>query len=303
MYTTPILLITFNRPSHVKNALHEIRKQQPTTLYVFQDGPRVTHPDDAEKLQKVRDIIDEMVDWKCDLKLNYQTKNLGCGRGPYEAMSWFFQNVEMGIILEDDIIPHPLFFAYMENLLERYKDEQQIGMVTGHNLQRYYSRHNSYYFTHEMFGTLGWGTWRRVWKSFEFQIPYQELELRNALKSYGLSKLIINQLCKQYKKWLTGSRHDFWDYQFDYYLMINHYYNARPNSCLTSHEGDDDSATHTGFTNPRYKMEVNESRFNPINHPITVKIDSSVRFRMFKKEIHLLIKKLLHKHDTIITSE
>lgn len=295
MLQTPILLITFNRPDHVRQVLTEIRKQQPQKLFVFQDGIRKERILDESKVLEIREIVRELVDWPCELFLNYQNTNLGCGRGPYEAMSWFFQNVEMGIILEDDVVPHPLFFTYMQELLERYKDNHQVGMVTGHNLQRYYSRHNSYYFTHEMFGTLGWGTWRRVWQKFDFHIPYQEEELRSSLESYGLSSLVIQHLCKQYKKWLTGSRHDCWDYQFDYYLMVNNYLNARPNSCLTSHEGDDADATHTGFTNPRYKMEVNEIRFNPINHPISVKVDISVRFRMFKKEVHLLIKQLLRR--------
>ena len=40
MLKTPILLITFNRPDHVRQVLMEIRKQQPMQLFVCQDGPR-----------------------------------------------------------------------------------------------------------------------------------------------------------------------------------------------------------------------------------------------------------------------
>lgn len=295
MYTTPILLITFNRADHVRNALTEIRKVQPSELYIAQDGPRIDRPDDTTKIQTVRDVIKEMVDWPCNLHTHYSEINLGCGRGPYEAMSWFFANVENGIIIEDDIIPHPLFWSYMEELLERYKDDERVGMVTAHNLQRYYSRSNSYYFTYEMAGTLGWGTWRRVWQKFDFMIPYDEGKFREALRFYGTPKLCINKECRCYKKWLSGSRHDCWDYQFDYFLLVNRYLNARANSCLTSHEGDDADATHTGYINPGYKMEVHESRFLPIKHPKHVRIDKSVRIRIFKKEIHLLIKKILRK--------
>ena len=210
-------------------------------------------------------------------------------------MSWFFINFENGIVLEDDVVPHPIFFSYMDDLLERYKDDERVGMVTGHNLQRYYSRHNSYYFTHEMAGTLGWGTWKRVWKDFDFNIPFNSQQLKEALSWYRLPNRCIQRSCDLYQKWLSGDRHDCWDYQFDYYLLVQHYLNARANSCLTSHEGDDTDATHVGFANPRYKMEVNESRFTPITHPSKVQIDRSVRYRMFKKEIHLILKKIFNK--------
>ena len=298
-YNTPILLITFNRPDNVRKVLTELRKQQPTQLYVAQDGPREGNEYDQIKCQEVRDVIAKLVDWSCKLYTNYQEKNLGCGRGPYEAISWFFRNVEKGIILEDDVVPHPLFFPYMEDLLERYKEDYRIGMVTAHNLQRYYSRHDSYYFTHEMAGTYGWGTWRRVWKDFDFDIPYDEKQLAQALHRFGLHRLCIQRSCKLYQKWMCGkdgSRHDFWDYQFDYYLIVHNYLNARANSCLTSHEGFDADATHlTARENARYLMEVNESRFTPITHPRKVQIDKSVRYRMFKKEIHLILKKIFNK--------
>ncbi len=291
MLNTPVLLITFLRLEHTRQALSALREQKPKKLYVAQDGPREGHPDDMAKLMAVRDAVAELVDWDCELHTLYQDKNLGCGRGPYAAMSWFFENEEKGIVLEDDINPHPLFFPYMEDLLERYKDDEAVGMVTAHNMQRYYSKKNSYYFTYEMAGTLGWGTWRRVWKDFDFNIPFDAELLDGSLRKYGMPRLCRKKTIDNYKKWLSGDRHDCWDYQFDYYLLVNHYLNARANSCLTSHEGDDGDATHTGYSNPGYSMEVNASRFETITHPGSVKVDGSVKWRMLKREVHVCLKK------------
>lgn len=296
---TPILLITFNRPDHTRRVLTEILKQEPLDLYVSQDGAREGNENDRIKCQEVREVVNELTSLHAiahpsfTLYTLYQPKNLGCGRGPYEAMTWFFKNVEYGIILEDDILPHPLFWTYMEELLELYKYDNRVGMVCGHNLQRYYSRRNSYYFTHEMAGTLGWGTWRRVWKDFDFCIPYDQKSFKQAMKRYGMPYLCAQQANKAYQKWLSGNRYDCWDYQFDYYLIVNHYLNARANSCLTSHEGNDADATHIGYTNPGYKMDVNEGRFTSVVHPSKVEIDKSVRFRMLKKELHLMMKKMV----------
>lgn len=294
-YKTPILLITFNRADHVRAALTEIQKVQPSELYIAQDGARVGNVGDIAKCQEVRAAVKEMVDWPCNLYTHFSEKNLGCGRGPYEAMTWFFKNVEYGIILEDDIVPHPLFFTYMADLLERYKDDERVGLVTAHNLTRDYSKRYSYYFTFCPDGTLGWGTWRRVWQNFDFMIPYDEKQLKEALHYFHLPYLFSQRECANYKKWLSGNRHDCWDYQWDYYLLVNKYLNARANSCLTSHEGDDPDATHTGYSNPGYKMEVNEARFMPITHPRMVRISCSERKRVAMKELKMIIKKLLNK--------
>lgn len=289
---TPILLITFNRADHVRNVLTEIQKVQPTELYIAQDGPRTDRPDDMPKIQAVREVIKEMVDWSCNLHTHYSETNFGCGRGPYEAISWFFKHVEYGIILEDDIVPHPLFWPYMAELLKRYKDDNRIGMVCAHNLQRRYCGNKSYYFTYAMEGTLGWGTWRRVWKDFEFDIPFDANKFAVSLKkNYKFPDALIKKECAFYKKHLSRDRHDCWDIQFDYYLLINHYLNARANSCLTSHEGDDADATHQGYLNPNYKMSVNAPLFETIRHPKSVSIHWKEHIRVYWRTIKYLTTK------------
>lgn len=293
MYTTPILLITFIRPDHVRDALTEIRKVQPSELYIAQDGPRADRPDDKTKIQAVRNVIKEMVDWPCHLHTHYSEENLGCGRGPYEAMSWFFENVEMGIIMEDDIVPHLLFFSYMAELLERYKDDNRIGMIAGHNIFRKYSRAHSYYFTFDTEGTLGWGTWKRVWKDFDFDIPFNADEYDKALQRFMcMPRIYRHQRVDHFRKVLTCDRHDRWDYQWEYYLQTRGYINAKPNSCMTSHTGEDPDATHAGYTNPGYKMEVNESLFVHLDHPNRVHIDIREKLRVYKRALKLIKAKL-----------
>ena len=44
------------------------------------------------------------VDWDCDVKKLYRQKNLGCKIAMSNAITWFFENVEEGIILEDDCL-------------------------------------------------------------------------------------------------------------------------------------------------------------------------------------------------------
>lgn len=289
-FDIPILLITFNRPDHVRSALTEIRKQKPKELFISQDGPRKGNDFDIAKIQEVRTIITDFVDWPCHLHTLFQETNLGCGPAPYAAISWFFQNVDKGIILEDDIVPHPLFFSYMKTLLNRYANDDRIGAVMGHNLYRKYSLKNSYYFTYDTEGTLGWGTWKRVWDKVDFNVTVNPDEFSSSLKKYFhfpkiYRKREINHFCRV----LNCDRHDRWDYQLEYCLKLYGYLNIKPNSCLTSHEGNDLDATHTGYSNPNYKMEVIESRFLDLRHPLYVHIDILERLRLNKRTIRCII--------------
>lgn len=131
MFTTPILLITFNRSEHTRRVLTEILKQEPQLLYICQDGAREGNENDHIKCQEVRDVVKELTSaYKSShehftLHTLYQSKNLGCGPGPAAGITWFFEHVEMGIILEDDAVPHPDLFEYAATLLEKYKDDSQ----------------------------------------------------------------------------------------------------------------------------------------------------------------------------------
>ena len=101
MFETPILFLIFNRPDTTEQVFDVIRTIQPRKLFIAADGPRDRNERDLRLCQESRNII-KRVDWDCELYTLFRDENLGCGLAVSEAISWFFQNVEEGIILEDD---------------------------------------------------------------------------------------------------------------------------------------------------------------------------------------------------------
>lgn len=85
-------------------------------------------------VEKTRKTILNAIDWDCEMKTLFQEGNLGRGKGVFTAISWLFENEERGIILEDDCVVNSSFFRFMEEMLERFKEDQRIGMVAGSNL-------------------------------------------------------------------------------------------------------------------------------------------------------------------------
>ena len=150
----PILFIIFNRPDTTARVFEAIREAQPAKLFIAADGPRKNRPGETELCKQTR-LITENVDWPCEVYRKYQTSNLGCKRGPIVAIDWLFEHEKNGIILEDDCLPNPSFFAFCAELLEHYADDERIMHISGNNFQFGCARGSaSYYFSKY---TLSWG--------------------------------------------------------------------------------------------------------------------------------------------------
>jgi len=151
--TTPVVFIIFNRPDTTQVVFDEIRKAKPLKLLVIADGPRTERPGETEQCILTRAIIDQ-VDWKCEVLKHYSEANMGCKNRIASGLDWAFSIVEEAIILEDDCVPHQSFFQYCQELLEKYRDDKRIMMISGtnHMVDQYRSQY-SYFFL----GTLPFG--------------------------------------------------------------------------------------------------------------------------------------------------
>jgi len=132
---TPVALLIFNRPEITRRLVNEIIKANPPRVFVFADGPRPDHPRDAELIRETKAIISE-APWNCEVLTNYSEANLGTRYRPATGLDWVFENVERAIFFEDDCLPHPSFFLFCDELLEKYHDDERVMMISGNNFMR-----------------------------------------------------------------------------------------------------------------------------------------------------------------------
>src|SRR6266403_1894039 len=143
---SPVLFLVFNRPNSTRQVFDAIRSARPSKLYIAADGPRANRPLEANLCDEVRDIA-LSVDWPCQVNTLFREDNLGCKRGVSEAITWFFDREDEGIILEDDVLPVPTFFRFCDDMLERFRSDTRVSMISGCNLiSRHYARKQSYFF-------------------------------------------------------------------------------------------------------------------------------------------------------------
>jgi len=209
---TPVIFVIFNRPETTERVFETIREAKPKKLLVIADAPRATHPDDIERCAAARAIINR-VDWECEVLTNYADVNLGIGKRPATGFDWAFTLVEEAIILEDDCLPHPTFFRYCEELLDRYRHDLRIMSISGQNVQFGQSRTPYSYYFSRYHHIWGWATWRRAWQHFDIEMKlWPEAKQQNLLAG-------ILDTPKAFKSWTHTFQQTYegilptWDYR------------------------------------------------------------------------------------------
>jgi len=282
LFEVPVLFLIFNREDTTQRVFDAIRLQKPKYLYVAADGARKDKPGEAEKCQRVRDII-KQVDWDCELKTLFREENLGCKIAVSTAISWFFEQVEQGIIFEDDCLPDPSFFPFCEELLIRYKDDTRIGHISGNNfLPGIIEKDLSYDFS-SCAHIWGWATWRRVWKNFDINLSFWDEQ--KAKRSF----LFCNKRAEIYfssfiSDALTNkNNYSVWDTQYWFSLSLQNQLSIYPAVNLVTNIGlGDPNATHT--TKNKNKLSIPKTSLPfPLKHPAYTMANRRIDKLTFKK--------------------
>ncbi|GHT56039.1 hemolytic protein HlpA [Bacteroidia bacterium] len=273
-FETPVLFLIFNRADTTQQVFDAIRERQPKYLYVAADGPRPDKEGEAEKCQQTRDII-KQVDWDCEVKTLFRDENLGCGLAVSSAITWFFENVEQGIILEDDCLPHPDFFMYCRDLLDKYKDNEQIMFVGGCNFQQGVTRGDASYYFSAFALVWGWASWRSAWKKYRYDLSGVSLQqFEHAIRHYFCDASII-RFWKNIFRLMQQHKIDTWDFQWAISIWFNRGLTIIPNKNLVSNIGFGEDATHTTGKSKNNLANLPTFAILPLKHPNTIEQDKN----------------------------
>jgi len=311
-FDVPILFLVFNRPETTRQVFQRIKEMQPAKLLIAADGPRERKEGEAEKCEEVRRLIIDGIDWPCQVETLFRYHNLGCGNAVSSAITWFFDNVTEGIILEDDTLPDPSFFPFCKTLLEKYRNDEQVKMISGNNFQNGKWRGNGSYYFSAYSHNWGWASWRRTWEEYDFTLDkLDETALENNMSFYFEDKKVKEYWMQTFNKLRNGILNT-WDVQMLFCTWAKRGLAILPNINLVSNIGFGESGTHNKNKNdvqadiPLYSMDE-------IKHP-TEKLlnkkadDYSFReyyapakktlFSFFKrKKIGMFISFLKHKEN------
>ena len=239
----PVLFLIYNRPATTAQVFRAIERAKPRYLFVAADGPRSDRSGDYEKCQAARAVVSQ-ISWPCEVQVLFRDENLGCRAAVSSAIDWFFSYVEEGLILEDDTLPADSFFPFCTEILERYRFDNRIMMISGDNFQNGARRGDASYYFSRIFHIWGWATWRRAWSLYDTSIMNDVVSAKKHIECLFNDKNIRLSWEHIFKLMYYGHV-DTWDYLWALTCLMQNGLSVVPNVNMVSNVGFGIDGTHT----------------------------------------------------------
>lgn len=280
---TAVLFLIFNRPDTTARVFDAIRRVKPRRLYIAADGARDWKEGEIDRVESARAIATS-IDWPCELRTLFRDDNLGCKGAVSDAITWFFKHEEQGIILEDDCLPHVDFFRFATTMLNRYKEDDRVSVVTGNNfLNSVPHRQSSYYFS-KYSHCWGWASWRRAWQYYDGDLSFWP----EWSESPDWKRRMSNPMERRYWEKIFGrvrsGKFDTWDYPWMASIWYHNGLTVTPNVNLVSNIGFGPNSTHTTQSDSPLAAIPTEG-LGEIRHPRVVETDAEADRYVFEHVI------------------
>lgn len=278
----PVLFLIFNRPDLTRKVFSRIRDYKPSQLFIACDGPRPQNDADIISCAQSRQVVD-LINWNCDVKTLFREQNLGCKRAVESAISWFFNHVSEGIILEDDCLPQDSFFPFCSELLSAHRDNRNIAIISGFNPLRDVASTNRYRYSIYA-GIWGWATWKRVWENYDPDFS----DLDSFLNSDLFKKLLKTKEEMDYWSRMFRSAYlenaNSWAYPWLLSWWKGNCIGIIPETNLISNIGFGANATHTTTETPFFSNNCGQMTFplSPVDSKNDINFD-----RRYAHQIYL----------------
>jgi hypothetical protein len=182
-----------------------------------------------------------------------------------------FQQVEELIVLEDDCIPHPTFFRFCEELLDRYRDDERVMHISGNHFQEQSRRPTpcSYSFCRWNI-SWGWATWRRAWQHFDLDVRrWPQLRDTDFLDQLLKDQRAVKEFRRIFDElYNRPGEFDAWDHAWSFACWSQSGFSLLPSTTLVGNVGFGPDATHfpSAPDDPRGRL-VGEAMTFPLTHP------------------------------------
>lgn len=272
--TPPVLVVAFNRPDVTSRVVDRIKAAEPPAVYASVDGPRSWAPQDEAGCAAVRELF-EPERWECPVHHRFSTTNLGVRTHVPGAVSWFFDDVEAGVILEDDCLVDPTFFAFCDELLERHRDDPTVMHVGASNFQPPDRRVDASYYRSRFSHNWGWATWRDAWAHNDTALAGVSIEEFRRCVRHLFRRRADRTYWELVFRYVQSGKIDTWDYSWMFSIWLREGCAVTPAQNLVSNIGFGRASTHTHDPSSRWASMPTRPLSFPLRHPPSAQVDTA----------------------------
>lgn len=294
MVETPVLFETFVRVDYARQVWEAIKASQPKKLYFYSNKGRIDKKGEIEKNNEIRSWVNE-IDWDCELNTWFREETVDVYTSLRGAISWLFENEECGIILEDDCVPTKAFFSFVDQMIEKFRNEDKIWCISGGNFVDESVIDDDYFFSHYHY-MYGWATWANRWKKIDWTCHLKKEDItRSLFKEIYLTRKQVTFRVKELKNkinYLNSTK--CWDYLFGYTIDKDKGLTVHPKYHLVTNIGINGIHHVNGIVSIiNKKAEPNFDIYIINKHPIGLKGNLRVDYIIYKKlQYRSLIRKV-----------
>jgi hypothetical protein len=235
-----VLLVAYQRPENVKEILSRVVAAGIKNIYISLDFPKIPNPESLRRREEILKTVEQFaIKPQLQIKLSVFSQNVGCGVAVIKACDWFFDSVDLGVVIEDDCIPTPGFFSYMQLALVTLKYSEDCFTASGSRLHPP-PKDGARWELNTFPIFWGWGSTSDRWKYLSEQIRAPLPSFWKYPSPYSVQSIY----------WRAGSRRvregfvDTWDTLISELFYRRRIKNLSPPSSLVQNIGDDEHATH-----------------------------------------------------------
>ena len=258
MVETPVLFVTFVRPDYARQTWEGIKATKPKTLYFYSNKGRAEKEGEVERNNEIRSYINE-IDWDCDLHIFFREECVNVYDSLRGAIDWLFDNEERGIILEEDCVPTKAFFSFVDQMIEKFKEDKRVWCISGDNIIKQNPSGYDYMFSH-LHAMYGWASWRDRWR----MVNWDHLYIKETIDEHIYYRLFKTQEQAKAKEKALSNMEDMlyrtkcWDYIFGLCMDQYHALTVQPKEHLVKNIGVT-GQHHTKAKVSQYNCEPNPS--------------------------------------------
>jgi len=282
---SPIVIFTYKRLDTLKKTVQSLQKNylaKESDLYIFSDAPKDNS--DKELVDDVRKYLKTISGFH-SITIYESKNNKGLATSIIGGVSRILKIHESAIILEDDLVSTNNFLDFMNQSLDKYRDETNIFSISGFsfnlNLKKEYF--DDIYFLNRGW-SWGWATWRDRWENIDWEITDYNEFIKNK-KTQKLFSAGGSDLNSMLKKQMTGSL-DSWAIRWFYNQFKIGGLTVYPVKSKILNEGFGVNATHTKGSSRRYIPNLDLDSSTEIHFPIEVKL-SEIPQKKFQRKMGL----------------
>ena len=269
----PIVLFVYDRPAHTRRTLEALAanaRARESELFVYADGPKEgATAEELEKIRETRDVV-RSGEWCKNVTLVEAEKNKGLATSIVSGVTEIVNRFGQVIVLEDDLVVGKHFLKFMNDALERYRDEKRVFHVCGYRFPVKRADAKKAYF-YPVMDCWGWATWADRWSCFKKDPSFcKKTFTEEMIRSFNMDGADPDKW-GQIEANLSGKL-DTWAIFWGASIFLQHGLCLAPCRSLVQNIGSDDSGEHAQSEDRllRRPVEINAGKITKFPKKIAI---------------------------------